>query len=219
MNTAKIGCREDIYNVQFNDSLTDITRFSDEQLIKLISERRGENAFREILARYGKKIFSIAYKITNNCSEAEDILQDVSLTLYMKACTFRRDSKFSTWLYSLVINESISRLRKINKHKTFSLDNYMPGFNGNGRHIETPVVDWSQNVENRAAAREMLAIIERAIGLLSPVNRSILVLSEIEELTNPEIARVLGMTVEAVKGRLHRARLFLRKKVSAKLGY
>lgn len=219
MNTAKTISQEDRRNVQLDDSGTDITGFSDERLITLIAESRGEKAFIEILARYRKRILLTALKITNNYSDAEDILQEVSLTLYTKAYTFRRDSKFSTWLYRLVINESISRLRKTKKDGTVSLDNYMPRFNDQGRHIETPVVDWSQDVENGAAAREMLAIIEKAIGLLSHLDRSIVVLSEIEELTNPEIGRVLGMSVAAVKGRLHRARLFLRSKVSAQLGH
>lgn len=219
MNMAKIGYKEDKRNVQLDDSGTDISGFSDEHLITLIAEEGCENAFREILARYRKRIFLTAYKITNNYSDAEDIVQEVSLSIYRKAYTFRRDSKFSTWLYRLVINEAISRLRKIKRDRTISLDNHMHEFNDEGRHIETPVVDWSQDVENRAAAREMLAIIGKAIGLLSPVDRSIVVLSEIEELTNPEIGRVLGMSVAAVKGRLHRVRLFLRSKVSAQLGY
>ncbi|MEQ9617809.1 MAG: sigma-70 family RNA polymerase sigma factor [Deltaproteobacteria bacterium] len=219
MNTAKIGYQEDRSNAQLSGSGTDINGFSDEHLIKLIAEGREEKAFKEILARYKKKIFLAAFKITKNYNDAEDILQDVSLTLYRKAHTFRRDSKFSTWLYRLVINEAISRLRKTKKNGAISLDNYMLKFNDEGRHIETPLIDWSQDVENRAAAREMLVIVEKAIGLLSPLDRSIVVLSEIEELTNPEIGQVLGMTVAAVKGRLHRARLFLRGKVSAQPGY
>lgn len=104
----------------------DIAGTSDEGLIKLIAQHRDENAFNEILRRYRDKIFITAYKITNNHNDAEDIVQEVSLTLYRKANTFRMDSKFSTWLYRLTANESISKLRRLKRHKAVSLDDYMP---------------------------------------------------------------------------------------------
>lgn len=217
MKTAKTGHFKSVCKGQFRK--TDITRFTDEQLITLIAHRRSEKAFRELHARYRKRIFLMAFKITNNHCEAEDVVQEVSLTLYRKAHTFRRESKFSTWLYRLVINEAISRLRKIKKDRAISLDDSIHSHNHEGRQIEMTVVDWSQDVENRAAAREMLAIIENAIGILSPVDRTIVVLSEKEGLTNPEIGQVLGMSVAAVKARLHRARLFLKRKVLTQLGY
>lgn len=213
--------RHDFVNEKpnFYHNKSDVTKMSDEGLIELIAQCRDENAFNEILRRFRDKIFVTAYKITNNHADAEDIVQEVSLTLYRKAHTFRMDSKFSTWLYRLTANESISRLRSLKRRKAVSLDDYMPGFDEEGRHIERPVVDWSQEVEKKVSDREMMNIIERAIEELPPTDRAVLVLSDVEELTNPEIGKALGLTVPAVKGRLHRARLFLRKKLTVKLGY
>ena len=192
---------------------------SDKGLIELIAQRRDENAFNEILRRYRDKIFITAYKITNNHNDAEDIVQEISLILYRKAHTFRMDSKFSTWLYRLTANESISRLRRLKRRKAVSLDDYMPKFDENGKYTERPVIDWSLEVEKKISDREIRKIIESAIEELPPTDRAIVVLCGFEELTNPEIGKVVGLSVPAVKARLHRARIFLRKKLAVKLGY
>lgn len=204
---------------EYHNSDIDLTGASDECLIELIAQRRDENAFNEILKRYRDKIFLTAYKITNNDNDAEDIVQEVSLTLYRKAHTFRMDSKFSTWLYRLTTNESISRLRRIKRRKAVSLDDYMPMFDEEGKYTERPVIDWSQEVEKKVSDREIRNIIENAIEELPLTDRAVVVLGDVEELTNPEIGEALGLTVPAVKGRLHRARLFLRKKLDVKLGH
>ncbi|MEW6143415.1 MAG: sigma-70 family RNA polymerase sigma factor [Thermodesulfobacteriota bacterium] len=200
-------------------TLTDISKRSDESLVHLIAEYGSEEALNEILNRYRERIYRTALKVTSNHSDAEDVVQEVSLTIFRKAQTFRTDSKFSTWLYRLVTNEAISRLRKIKRDRTVSLDDYMPRFEDDGHHAERPVVDWSQEVEKQVAEKEIQAIIEKAMQQLSPMDRTVVVLSEIEELTNPEIGKVLGLSVLAVKGRLHRARLFLRAKLAVQLGY
>lgn len=219
MSTARIKSYEDGINVNINQSLTDLSKGSDESLVRLIAEFRSEEALALILDRYRERIYRTALKVTNNHNNAEDVVQEVSLTIYRKAHSFRTDSKFSTWLYRLVTNEAISRLRKIKRERTVSLDDFMPRFEDDGHHAERPVVDWSQEVEKKVAEKEIQSIIEKAMQQLSPIDRTVVVLSEIEELTNPEIGKVLGLSVLAVKGRLHRARMFLRAKLAVRLGY
>lgn len=191
---------------------------TDEYLIIRVADGDDES-LEEILRRYRERMHRIAFRITHNHSDAEDVVQEVSLIIYRKAHTFRSDARFSTWLYRLVTNESISRLRQIKRRKADSLDNYMPRFDDSGHHAERPVIDWSQDIEKRVAEREIHEIIERAMEQLSPLDRSVVVLSEVEELTNPEIGQILGLSVLAVKGRLHRARLFLRGKLTVTLGH
>lgn len=219
MNTVNTGRHEanNLNNVNHNSVEKSI--ISDEDLIQLIAESGDEEAMYEILRRYRDRIFFTALKIINNHSDAEDIVQEVSLTLYNKAHTYRKNSKFSTWLYRLVTNESISRVRRLRRRMTVSLDDCMPKFDEDGKHSEKPLIDWSQDVEKRVADREILQIIEKALEELPPVDKAVVVLSEMEELTNPEIGEVLGLSVPAVKGRLHRARLFLRGKLAVQLGY
>jgi RNA polymerase sigma-70 factor (ECF subfamily) len=219
MSTARFKSYEDVINVNINQPLTDLSRSSDESLVRLIAEFRSEEALTLILDRYRERIYRTALKVTNNHNDAEDVVQEVSLTIYRKAHSFRTDSKFSTWLYRLVTNEAISRLRKIKRERTVSLDDFMPRFEDDGHHAERPVVDWSQEVEKKVAEKEIQAIIEKAMQQLSPTDRTVVVLSEIEELTNPEIGKVLGLSVLAVKGRLHRARMFLRARLAVQLGY
>ncbi|MCI0481041.1 MAG: sigma-70 family RNA polymerase sigma factor [Candidatus Dadabacteria bacterium] len=219
MSTVRIKSYEDGINVNINQSLTDLSKGSDESLVRLIAEFRSEEALALILDRYRERIYRTALKVTNNHNDAEDVVQEVSLTIYRKAHSFRTDSKFSTWLYRLVTNEAISRLRKIKRERTVSLDDFMPRFEDDGHHAERPVVDWSQEVEKKVAEKEIQSIIEKAMQQLSPIDRTVVVLSEIEELTNPEIGKVLGLSVLAVKGRLHRARMFLRAKLAVQLGY
>ena len=219
MNTARIKSYEVSNRVDSNQSLSDLSVRSDESLINLIAEFGSEEALALILNRYRERIYRTALKVTNNHNDAEDVVQEVSLTIYRKAHSFRTDSKFSTWLYRLVTNEAISRLRKIKRERTVSLDDYMPRFEDDGHHAERPVIDWSQEVEKKVAEKEIQMIIEKAMEQLSPTDRTIVVLSEIEELTNPEIGKVLGLSVLAVKGRLHRARMFLRTKLAVQLGY
>ncbi|MGH7851576.1 MAG: RNA polymerase sigma factor [Thermodesulfobacteriota bacterium] len=219
MSTARIKSYEDVINVNINQPLTDLSRSSDESLVHLIAECGSEEALALILNRYRERIYRTALKVTNNHNDAEDVVQEVSLTIYRKAHSFRSDSKFSTWLYRLVTNEAISRLRKIKRERTVSLDDFMPRFEDDGHHAERPVVDWSQEVEKKVAEKEIQAIIEKAMQQLSPTDRTVVVLSEIEELTNPEIGKVLGLSVLAVKGRLHRARMFLRARLAVQLGY
>ncbi len=219
MNTVSIRSNEHGINVNVDQSPADLSRSSDESLVHLIAECGSEEALALILDRYRERIYRTALKVTNNHNDAEDVVQEVSLTIYRKAHSFRTDSKFSTWLYRLVTNEAISRLRKIKRERTVSLDDFMPRFEDDGHHAERPVVDWSQEVEKKVAEKEIQAIIEKAMQQLSPTDRTVVVLSEIEELTNPEIGKVLGLSVLAVKGRLHRARMFLRARLAVQLGY
>lgn len=219
MNTVRIKSFAEDGIMDARVSREDFSNMPDESLVLMIAESGSEDALNEILNRYREKIYRTALKVTNNHSDAEDVVQEVSFRIFKKAHSFRTDSKFSTWLYRLVTNEAISRLRKIKRERTISLDDYMPRFEDDGHHAERPVIDWSQEVEKKVAEKEIHSIIETAMRQLSPLDRTVVVLSEIEELTNPEIGEVLGLSVLAVKGRLHRARLYLREKLTVQLGY
>lgn len=220
MSTARLRYRNDLESINNSrEAGFNLSSLGDEELVRLIADSRDEEALKVILERYRDRIYRTALKVTFNHCDAEDVVQEVSMTIFRKAHTFRTDSKFSTWLYRLATNESISKLRKMRRERAVSLDDYLPRFDDDGHHSERPVADWSQEVEKKVADREIQAMIEQAMQELSPRDRSIIVLSEIEELTNPEIGQVLGLSVLAVKGRLHRARFFLRGKLAVKLGY
>ena len=176
-------------------------------------------AFEAIFGRYVNRVYRQAFKLVGNESDAEDVVQEVFLTIYKKAKTFRGESAFSTWLYRLTVNTALTKLRQRKKEKEVSLDDYLPQFREDGHHLVRPVVDWSQDIDKLVVSKEFHQIIQQAIDQLPPVDKAVVVLSDLEEMPNREIGEVLGLSVQAVKARLHRARLFLRGKLAVHLGY
>jgi RNA polymerase sigma-70 factor, ECF subfamily len=176
-------------------------------------------AFDLLFARYFSTVYRQAIRLTNNREEAEEVVQEVFLTIYEKAWTFRGASAFSTWLYRVTANAALSRLRRRKKGEELLVDGYLPSFREDGHHQVRPVVDWSNELEERLASAERQRLIQQALDQLSPVDKAVVVLSDLEGLSDREISSALGLSVSAVKARLHRSRLFLRGKLAATLGY
>lgn len=191
---------------------------SDELLIARLKE--GDHAAFELLfGRYARQVYRQAMRMLANPAEAEEVMQEVFLAVYTKCHTFRGDAAFSTWLYRLTANAAITRLRQHQRHPETELDEYLPQFGADGHHKVRPVIDWSQQLEKRLADAEMRQVIEAALNLLSPIDKAVVVLSDLEGLPNQEIAEILELTLSAVKSRLHRARLFLRGKLALYFGH
>jgi RNA polymerase sigma-70 factor (ECF subfamily) len=174
-------------------------------------------AFELIFDRYVSRVYRQALRLTGNEADAEDVVQETFLLAYRKATTFQGKSEFSTWLYRLTVNAALTKLRQRKREKEVSLGNYLPKFKEDGHHL-MPVVDWSQDVDKLVAGNEINQIIREALDQLSPVDRAVVVMSDLEDMSNREVGEALGLTIQAVKARLHRARLFLRGKLSASLG-
>jgi RNA polymerase sigma-70 factor (ECF subfamily) len=174
-------------------------------------------AFEVLFRRYNARVYRQAANLLDNEAEAEEVMQEVFLTLYEKAHTFRGDAAFSTWLYRLTANAALSRLRRRTRRQEVSIDDYLPRFQDDGHHLLRPVIDWSQNLENNFAQEEARQLLREAIEELRPVDKLVVVLSDLEGLSNREVGDVLELSVSAVKARLHRARLFLRGKLAATL--
>ena len=182
--------------------------------------RFGEHeAFEVIFRRYVNKVYRQALRLVGNDAEAEEIVQEVFLAIYQKATSFRGDSAFSTWLYSFTMNASLTRLRKRKRTKEISLDSFLPHYRQDGHHQVRPVFNWADEVELRLEEDELRRLLREAINQLPPKEKAVIVLSDIEGISNSEIGETLGLSIPAVKGRLHRARLFLRGKLAVSLGY
>jgi RNA polymerase sigma-70 factor, ECF subfamily len=164
-------------------------------------------------------VFHQATRLLGNAAEAEEVVQEVFLAVYEKAHTFRGDAAFTTWLFRLTANAVLSRLRRRKRSKEVTMEEYLPQFQPDGHHLVRPVVDWSANLEERLADAQLQQLLREAIELLQPLDKAVLVLSDFEDLSNKEIGEALGLTVPAVKARLHRARLFLRGQLAAAFGY
>jgi RNA polymerase sigma-70 factor (ECF subfamily) len=176
-------------------------------------------AFDILFQRYFTTVSRQAIRLARNREEAEEVVQEVFLTVYEKAQTFRGASAFSTWLYRVTMNAALSKLRRHKKGAELSLDDYLPSFREDGHHLVRPVVDWSNELEERVASEERQRLIQQALDQLAPVDKAVVVLSDLEGLSDREIGSALGLSVSAVKARLHRSRLVLRGKLAASLGY
>jgi RNA polymerase sigma-70 factor (ECF subfamily) len=176
------------------------------------------DAFAGLFEHYSPQVYRQAVHFLGNEAEAEEVMQEVFLTLYEKASTFRGEAAISTWLYRLTANTSISRLRRRSRRQEVSLEAYLPQFSDDGHHRERPVRDWSDDIERILVREESCQLLREAIDKLRPLDKAVVVLSDLEELSQRETADILGLSLAAVKARLHRARLFLRSQLETSLG-
>ncbi len=168
-------------------------------------------AFETLVRQYDRPIFRVAQHITQNREDAEDIVQDVFLKAYRKLEQFQGNSKFSTWLTRIAVNESLMRLRKRKTSRTVSMDQDVQTEEGS---IPRDFADWTPDPEQQYNQSELGEILQKTIAGLSPGFRTVFTLRDIEHLSTEETANALGLSIPAVKSRLLRARLQLRERLS-----
>jgi RNA polymerase sigma-70 factor (ECF subfamily) len=182
---------------------------ADEEL--LASLRAGNDAaIGALLTRHAPAIYRFGVKMCRDPEDAKDVLQETLLAAARGLHEFRGASSLSTWLYTVARSFCIKKRRrsKFAPRELTSLDE--PGAAGDAMsHDKGP--------EEVASDRELTALLDDAIGALDPANREVLVLRDVEGLTAPEVAQVLGTSVDAVKSRLHRARAEVRARLESHL--
>jgi RNA polymerase sigma-70 factor (ECF subfamily) len=162
-----------------------------------------ELVFRE----YAPRIYHIARRMLGNEADAEDVTQDVLVQVIRKLDTFRGDSQIGTWLHRVTVNAALAyRQKRANRQKRETHDADTDAIEA----ADGPVNRWNVGPEEPVLAAEQAAVIEGAIGTLPSPFRDVYVLADVEGLPNQEIADMLGLSVPAVKSRLHRARLRMR---------
>jgi len=166
---------------------------------------------------YGDRVYRLTYRITGSNEDAEEATQDALWTAARKIASFKGESQFGSWLYRIAANAAYQKLRsrKAKAHE-IALDDVLPAMDGEGLHFE-PMDDWAPRVDDNAVNGELRDVLERAIGDLPPDYRTALVMHDVEGMPNPDIAETLGISLPAVKSRVHRSRLFVRKKLAGYL--
>ncbi len=180
--------------------------------------RAGEPRALETLAdRFGGRIYRLAFGVTRNQGDAEEVLQDVLLTLARKGGSFEGRSALASWIYRITTNAALNKRRGKRLQVESSLEELLPTFKADG-HREGDraflLADWSQSPEEECLAGERRRILERAIDALPEHYRAVLVLRDVEDLSNEAIAEILDESVPSVKSRLHRARMMLREQLT-----
>lgn len=167
-------------------------------------------AFEEIVERYEAKVFQLAMRFTRNQQDAEEVMQDVFTTIYKKIDGFQGKSAFSSWLYRIVVNAAFMKLRKRKQSNTVSIEDLAPAVRQLCLERENMYLERSDSI---ASSREMRDVLQAAINRLPKQYRAVFVLRDVDGLSNQEVGEILGLSVPAVKSRLHRSRLMLRKKL------
>ena len=167
-------------------------------------------AFEQLVKRYDRKLLRIAQSITHNREDSQDAVKEAFLKAYEHLSVFREDSKFSTWLFRITVNQSLMKLRKQRTTREVSLDEDFQA----GNVLPKEVADWAPNPEQLYWASELRDILITCLEELNPILRTVFALRDIEGLTIDQTVEVLNVSEPAVKARLWRARLQLRESLT-----
>ncbi len=170
--------------------------------------------YHELIRPYERSVYVMAFSYMKNREDAEDVAQEAFLRAFRKLASFRAESKFSTWLISITINEARTRLRRRTLVPMEPLDQ---GPDEDRGISPTLLRDWHEIPSEALERDEVRVLIQTAVEQLPEIYRQIFLLRDVEELTISETAEALNISMPSVKVRLHRARLMLQKQLAPQL--
>ena len=179
----------------------------EQALIRRVQAGEAE-AFYELVRPYERAVFLAAVAIVKNEADAEEVAQEAVLKAFKALGRFRQESKFSTWLIQIAINEAKMKLRKDRRHLYESIEQGQQG--NDGEYIPRDFADWREIPSQALERRELRNALKRALESLPEKYRTILILRDVNQLSITETAQVLGLSAANVKTRLSRARLQMR---------
>jgi RNA polymerase sigma-70 factor, ECF subfamily len=173
---------------------------------------RDERAFRELLELHRDRVYNITFRMLGNRAEAEDVAQEVFISVFKTIDQFREESKFSTWLYRVAVNHCKNRIKYLARRHDRDRDELdETSQQANGAVTGAPVR--AAQPDRALEGAQLERLLQEAIGNLDDDHRIVVVLRDIEDLSIEEICDITGLPDGTVKSRLHRARLALRKKL------
>lgn len=186
---------------------------ADEDIALMERVKAGDaEAFNRLMEKHEKTVVNLVYRFTGDRESAEDLAQEVFLRIYRAAGRFEARAKFFTYLYKVTLNLCRNARAKASRRKTLSLDEPRKG----SGHEELPVREIEDPVgsaEDQLARQELSEVVREAVMELPEDQRVVVVLQRFQGLAYEEIAEILDLSLPAVKSRLHRAKLNLRKKL------
>ena len=178
---------------------------------ELIARLRGgdASAYEELVRIHMPRLLRVARRFMHTEDDARDCVQDAFVSVFKSIANFGGESSLSTWLHRIVINACLMRLRSQRRRPEEDIEQYLPTFRDDG-HQTVSSVPWIETPESNAERAELQSLVRQSIDDLPDAYREVLLLRDIEELSTEETAEALGVTPNAVKVRLHRARQALR---------
>ena len=175
-------------------------------------------SFEEITAKYERKIFNLILRYISDREEAEDLTQETFVNAFKSFPTFRGECKIHTWLCQIALNQCKNRFRQRDRRRSVegpSLDSSVGAGDDPLRPMEIP--DWEASPQEVLIRNETHRYVLKAIGQLPDEYRKVIILCDLQQMHYQEIAQATGLSLEAVKTRIHRGRLMLRRKLEAYL--
>ena len=166
--------------------------------------------FEELVERCQRQTYRVAYRLCGNHEDAQDLIQEALFEAYRNFGRFTPGTRFDRWLYRIMTNRHIDRIRRDGRLPTLSLDQ---GEEGNGGEAGWQVADAEADPAGQVLDEVLDERLENALGQLPPEYRQVVVLADIEELSYEEVARVVRCPVGTVRSRLHRGRALLRERL------
>ncbi|HSE94941.1 MAG TPA: sigma-70 family RNA polymerase sigma factor, partial [Methylomirabilota bacterium] len=188
----------------------------------LIDRLRGGDttALEGLMEQFAPRVFRLAVGITHSQADAEEVVQDVFLSLFRKIGTFEGRAALGTWIYRITVNAALIKRRGKRVEREVLLEDHLPTFREDG-HREGDrallLADWSEAPDAVLLSTETRRLVRGLIASLPDHYRTVLLLRDLEELSNEETAEILGDSVASIKSRLHRARMALRELVTRSL--
>ena len=176
-----------------------------------------EQAFEAIVRSETGRLLAVTRRILGNDEDARDAVQEAFISAYKARAQFSGASKVSTWLHRIAVNAALSKLRSKRRHPEDAIEDLLPRFLPDGHHTER-FHSWSEPADEIVARKEIAARVRQTIDQLPESFRTALLLRDIEGFSTEEAATMLGTTPNAVKLRLHRARLALRTLLAPHFG-
>jgi len=174
------------------------------------AKTRSENAFEQFVEHYERRAFRLAWKITSNHEDAEDVVQNAFVKAFQNLPDFRGDSRFYTWLVRITINEALMKIRGRRSNEV-SMDESQQA---DDTSVPLEIKDQAANPEQRYLQHEVQRILAASINELEPPYRAVFQLRDVEGLSTEQTAQALDLTSSAVKTRLQRARIKLRESLN-----
>ena len=162
-----------------------------------------DEKFEQIVSEHSSFVYNVAYRMMGNPDDADEVVQDTFLSAYRARDRFRGDAQVTTWLYRIATNAALMRLRKNSRKKEVSTD-------PTEVYQRIDRADWADAPDRTALNNELSEEIQRGIEALPIDLKAAVIMRDVQGLTNEEAARVLEVSVSALKARLHRGRVMLR---------
>jgi RNA polymerase sigma-70 factor (ECF subfamily) len=182
-----------------------------ERLLIARLKDRDEHAFNEVVRAHGDKVFSLLYRMIGNRAEAEDLAQEVFVTVFKTVDSFRSESKFSTWLLRIAANHCKNRIKYLSRRRTEAGGLDEMGEEKMADAGRAPMQSHIDAPDVLLEAAELERLMQQAIETLDEEHRLLVVLRDVEELSYEEIGEVSGLPEGTIKSRLHRARMTIKE--------